>query len=227
MEIRSKWLIILVLAVAALSSDICFAADDFQWWNSANIVAELSEKWTFTFKEQLRMGDDAGTLIRQHSDFGAVYHGFADWFDLGINYRSIEKKSSDGDWDHSDRMHTNFTFHGKIFGRGVSNRLRFEYDTGQRMKDFGTFRNKLTINPPYEFHPRREIFKSYIIKPFWAYELFYDTLDDKISKHRYTAGLSFKLSENWLSKIYYMHQESKSSNNSDLNILGLQFKFLF
>jgi hypothetical protein len=215
------------MSIAALSSDICFAADDFQWWNSANIVADLSEKWTFTFEEQLRMGNDAGTLIRHHSDFGAVYHGLADWLDLGINYRSIETKTFDGDWNHRDRIHANFTFLGKIFGRGISNRLRFEYDTGQRIKDFGTFRNKITINPPFEFHPHREIFKSYTIKPYWAYELFYSTLNDKIARHRYTAGLSYKLSENWSSKIYYMYEENTSSKARDLNILGLQIKFIF
>lgn len=227
MKTRSQWLIILVIIVAVLSSDICFGSSDFQWWNAANVVVDLSKKWTFTFEEQLRMGEDAGTLVRHHSDFGAVYHGLADWLDLGINYRSIERKTNDGDWNHTDRVHTNFTFHGKLFGRGVSNRLRFEYDTGQRFKDFGTFRNKITLNPPFEFHPRREIFKSYTIKPYWAYELFYDTLDDKITKHRYTAGLSLKLSENWFSKIYYMRQENSSSIDSALDVVGLQIKFLF
>jgi hypothetical protein len=60
-----------------------------------------------------------------------------------------------------------------------------------------------------------------------AYELFYDTFDDKITKHRYSVGLSLKLSENWFSKIYYMRQESSSSIESDLNVLGLQLKYLF
>jgi len=227
MKTNSLWLIILVIVVAILINDICLGSGDFQWWNSANIVLDLNEKWTFMFEEQLRMGEDAGTLVRHHSDFGAVYHGLADWLDLGINYRSIERKTEDGEWNHRDRTHANFTFYGKLLGRSVSNRLRFEYDTGQRLRDFGTFRNKFTLNPPFELRPRREIFKSYTIKPYASHELFYDTLGDKITRHRYSVGLSLKLSENWFSKIYYMRQESSSIIHNDLNVLGLQIKYLF
>lgn len=223
----SQWLIILVIVVTVCINDICFGSSDFQWWNSANIVADLSEKWTFTFEEQLRMGNDAGTLVVHHEDFGIVYQGLADWLSLGVNYRSIENKTDFGDWVHTDKVHTNITFYGKLFGRDVSNRLRFEYDTGQGVNDFGTFRNKLTLNSPMEFHPDRERFKLYTVKPYGSYELFYDTLDNQIKRHRYSAGLSIKLSENWYSKIYYMHQEGKSSNNSDLNVLGLQIRFIF
>lgn len=227
MKINSLQLIVLVLSVAVLTGDMCFGSSDFQWWNSAHAVVDLSENWTFTFEEQLRMGNDAGTLTRYHSDFGAVYHGLTNWIDLGINYRTIERKSDYGDWVHTDRVHTNITFYGKLFGRDVSNRLRFEYDTGQGVKDFGTFRNKLTLDPPFEFHPHRERFKSYTVKPYWSYELFYDTLDNNITRQRYSIGLSTKLSENWFSKIYYMRQESSSSIDTALDVVGLQIKFLF
>lgn len=227
MKISPPKLIILVLSVTVLTGDMCFGSGDFQWWNSANIAFELSEGWTFTFEEQLRMGNDAGTLTRYHEDIGVVYHGLADWIDLGINYRSIEKKTDDGDWDHTDRGHLNFTFYGKLFGRDVSNRLRLEYNSGQAIDDFGTFRNKFTLNAPFELHPRREIFKSYTIKPYLAYELFYDTIDDEITKHRFSSGFSLKFSENWFGKIYYMRQKSSSSIDSDLNVLGLQLQLLF
>jgi len=227
MKINVLKLIILVLSVTVLTGDMCFGSDDFQWWNSANVAFDLSEEWTFVFEEQLRMGEDAGTLVRQHSDFGVVYHNLADWIDFGINYRSIEKKTNNGDWNHTDRGHINFTFYGKLFGRDISNRLRFTYENAQNVDDFGTIRNKFTLNPPFELHPRREIFKSYTIKPYASYELFYDTLDDKITKHRFSGGLSLKLSENWYGKIYYMRQESSSSIDSDLNVLGLQLRFLF
>jgi hypothetical protein len=227
MKIIPTKLIILVLSVTVLTGDICFGSSDFQWWNSANTAFELSKNWTFTFEEQLRMGNDAGTLTRYHEDIGVVYHGLADWIDLGINYRSIERKTNDGDWNHTDRGHLNFTFHGKLFGRDISNRVRLEYETGQAIDEFGAFQNKFTLNPPFELHPRREIFKSYTIKPYVSHELFYGTRDDKITRHRYSVGLSLKLSENWFSKIYYMRQESSSNIYNNLNVLGLQLRYLF
>lgn len=227
MRTCSLRLIVPVLVITASISDICLASSDFQLWNSANIVSDLNEDWTFTFEEQLRLGNDAGTLTRYHSDIGFIYHGLADWIDFGINYRAIEKKTDDGNWDHTDRGHVNFTLHGKLFGRDVSNRLRFEYDSSQEIDDFGTVRNKFTLNPPYELHPRRERIKSYTIKPYGSYEFFYDTLEYDITKHRFSIGLSAKLSENWYSKIYYMRQESSSSTEHNLNVLGLHIKFLF
>ena len=227
MKINSLKLVVLVLSIAVLTGEVCFGSSDFQWWNSANVEVDLSEKWIFTFEEQLRMGNDAGTLVRHHEDIGVVYQGLADWLSLGINYRSIERKTDYRDWVHTDKVHTNITFYGKLFGRDVSNRLRFEYDTGQGINDFGTFRNKLTLNAPYGFHPHRERFKPYTVKPYGSYELFYDTLDNNITRQRYSVGLSTKLSENWFSKIYYMRQESSSSIDTALDVVGLEIKFLF
>jgi hypothetical protein len=75
---KAIW-ILLVQAAAALTGSTCLggSGDDCQFWINGDVAADFAKNWTFTFEEQLRIGDDLGILVRHHSDFGVVYHGLA------------------------------------------------------------------------------------------------------------------------------------------------------
>ena len=115
-------------------------------------------------------------------------------------------------------------------GIAFSDRVRLEYSDFEGLGDFGTFRNKLTLNPPFELEPDRErlILRHYTLKPYGSYEIFYDTLDDTVTRHRLQAGLSLVFTDKIVGDISFIHEDSTSRiNRNDLNVVAANLKLLF
>jgi len=173
------------------------ASDEFQFWLGATTAVDLAKQWKATIGVQTRH-DDRGDLVRHHSDLGVVYKGFADWLDVGLNYRAIFTKLVDEEWRNAG--------------------------------DFGTFRNRIMLNPPFELEPDRErlIFRRYTLKPYGGYEIFYDTLDNTITRHRFQGGLSVVFTDRIVGDISYIRENSSSSiERNDLNVVSASLKLLF
>ncbi|MHC4553194.1 MAG: DUF2490 domain-containing protein, partial [Planctomycetota bacterium] len=161
----------------------------------------------------------------------------ADWLDVGVNYRFIRKKDDSDEWQEEHRPHLNFTLKGQVFHIKVNNRIRLEYNDDDDLGDFGTFRNKVTLNPEFEddrdFLPplpgeAKSFLYSHNVRPFAAYELFADTETNEISRHRFSSGLSIKFTDLLVSDLYYLFERNLSfANQDDLHVLGLSFKFIF
>jgi len=94
---NGKCFVVTVITVL-LISEICFAFDDegFQFWSTAGASLDINKDWKATFQEEFRLGDDGGNLYHQQSDLGFVYSSFADWIDLGFNYKQVFEKDSNG-----------------------------------------------------------------------------------------------------------------------------------
>lgn len=205
------------------------AGDQFQFWASGTVAANLAERWKATINAQSRF-DDRGALIRHHSDLGIVYTGVADWLDVGMNYRLVFRKLTEEDWKHENRPHLNFTMRYRLFSIAFNDRVRLEYNSLEDLTDFGTIRNRIAINPPFELEPDKErlILRDYTVKPYGSYEFFFDTLDNSITRQRFQAGLSIAFTERVIGDLFYMRQDSRSSiDDTDLNIAGLNLKLLF
>ena len=205
------------------------AGDEFQFWLGGATAVDLAEQWKATLGAQARY-DDRGSLVRHHSDFGVVYKGFADWLDVGVNYRAIFSKLTDDEWKNANRGYLNVTARSRLMGVAFSDRVRLEYRDFEGFGDFGTFRNRIMLNPPFELEPDRErlIFRRYTLKPYGGYEIFYDTLDDTVTRHRFQAGLSIVFTDRIVGDISYIRENSSSSiNRDDLNIVSASVKLLF
>ncbi len=206
------------------------ARDEFQLWvDPADVALNVSEHVHSTIQAQLRY-DDGGRLVRQHSDVGVVYTGLADWLHVGLNYRLIFRRLSDDAWKQQNRGHLNFTARGKLLGVGLSNRVRHEYNSLKDVGDYQTVRNKISLNPPLEFAPNenRRLLRRQTLKPFASYEMFYDTFDNAITRHRYQAGFSVAANKNIKGEISYMKSDDASSIElNDLNILLLRLRLQF
>jgi len=205
------------------------ASDEFQFWLGGATAVDLAERWKATFGAQARY-DDRGSLVRHHSDFGVVYKGFADWLDVGVNYRAIFSKLTDDEWKNANRGYLNVTARSRLMGIAFSDRVRLEYSDFEGFGDFGTFRNRIMLNPPFELEPDRErlIFRRYTLKPYGGYEIFYDTLDDTITRHRFQAGFSIVFTDRLVGDISYIRENSNSSiDRNDLNIVSASLKLLF
>ena len=215
--------------IALLAPCLLHAEDEWQFWADGNITAGLSRNLKAKVGIQSRL-DDSGSLIQEHSDLGIAYTGLADWLDLGLNYRVVFRELDEEVWKYESRPHLNATARFRLFGLAFSNRLRLEYNSPEDFSDFGTVRNKLSLNPPVYLDPVRERLRMrhYKVKPFASYEFFYNTSTETVSRHRFRGGVSWTLTERVLCDFYYLRQEDRASlTQGDINVAGLNLKLLF
>jgi len=222
MRVRNWGCFVVTVVTIVLISEVCFASDDgdLQYWSTAGVSFDIDKDWKFKFEEEFRFGDNAGHFYR-HSDFGVVYKSFADWIDLGFNYRQVFEKDSKGQWRQENRPHLNVTLKSKLFGFDLSDRSRLEYRDREIKKDIWRYRNKLTIRLPLEFTELK-------LKPYLADEVFINLDEEGYNRNRLYGGVSFKLSKNLTGDIFYLWQSSRSGGSrKDINVLGTALKFYF
>jgi len=215
-----------VFLAAALTSVIsifnCHAFDDgdFQCWNNAVISWKANKDWRITLDEEFRFGDDGNSFYYRHSDLGLTYSGFAEWVDIGINYRHIFEKKSTG-WKEENRPHLNATLKWKLCDFSFSNRARFEYRNREDAEEYWRYRNKFAIKLPFKL-------TKFEIQPYIADEIFYDFDQERLNRNRFYGGLNFKLAKNLKAEIYYLWQSSEKNDKwNDLYILGTKLKIYF
>lgn len=209
--------------IVLLIGKTCFAYDegDFQYWSSVGVSFDINKDWEVTFEEQFKLGENAGHLYQHHSDLGFVYKGFADWIDLGFNYRLVREKDSSDKWRQENRPHLNVTLKRKLFDLDLSSRSRLEYRDKEDKKDLWRYRNKVTLKLPLELTKLK-------LKPYLADEVFFNLDEEGYNKNRVYAGASFKLTKNIKGEIFYLWQSSRyDGGRKDINVIGTKLKFAF
>ncbi|MHC5156828.1 MAG: DUF2490 domain-containing protein [Planctomycetota bacterium] len=227
---------IVLISGLLLAASLCAGDTDFQHWSHIDGVFNLNEDWIFKVGNQFRFSDSED-FYQHHTDFGFTYTKLAGWLDVGVNYRFIRKKGSDGDWGEENRPHLNFIFKGQVYNIKVSHRLRFEYNDDDDLGDYATIRNKFTLNPEFEddrdFLPplpseAKTFLYSHNVRPFASYEFFADTETNQVSRHRFASGLSVKLNAFLVGDLYYMFEYNRSfADKDDLHVIGASLKFIF
>ena len=215
--------IMCVVVTNILLSGVCFGYEDegFQWWTSAEASTELAKDWKATFQQEMRLGDDGGNFYYEHSDLLFTYSGLAKWLDVGAGFRLVYEKDSHDEWQRENRPHLNVTLKGKLFDCSVSSRNRFEYRDRTAAEDVWRYRNKFTVNLPFELTALK-------LKPYTADEIFITLNDDNIDRNRLYIGVTLPLREGVDVDIYYMWQASRSSGEwKDIEVLGTGLKFHF
>lgn len=220
-----KWIFTAALAIFLSVYQSCFAFNngDFQYWSGANASVGIYKNWKAVFEEEFRLGDNAERLFYHHSDIGFVYSGFADWLDLGFNYRQVYEKDSGGfgKWRQENRPHFNLTVKGKLFGLDVSDRSRIEYRHRENSDDFWRYRNKATVKFPLKL-------TSLKMQPYIADEVFFSSNGQGFDRNRFYAGFTIPLLKCLSGDVYYMIQTSKSDSEwTDTNVFGTALKFSF
>ena len=220
-----RTLCLVLLAALALScfQNIALAAEsgDLQWWTATGLNFDLDKDWSVSFEEEFRLENDAGNIFYQHTDLGLTYKGFADWFDLGLNFRQIDQKDSSGTWRNENRPHINLTLKNKLLGMDLSNRARLEYRDREVAQDSWRYRHEATIKFPLQI-------SEWKLQPYMADEIFINLGEDNVSANRLYSGFSFKISENLKGEAFYLWQRSKISGGwRDANIIGTSLKLYF
>ena len=220
---RATTFLFVVLAIVIYRGGACFALSDgdFQLWSIAGASFDVDKDWTVAVEEHLKFGQNAGHFYYQHTDLGFTYKGLADWIDLGFNYKQVFLKQLDGHWGRENRPHVNITFKGRLGTLGVSDRSRFEYRDREYGDDLWRYVNKLEVNLPHEF-------TRFKFRPYFADQVYINLDGQGFERNRIYTGVSFELSEDIESELYYVWQSMKLLGEWwDMSALGIQLNICF
>ena len=223
MKVKNWTYFVVAVITILLFGKVCLAFEDegFQYWSSAGASFDINKDWQCAFEEEFRLGNDGGHLYYHHSDLGFIYKSFADWIDLGFNYRQVFEKDSNNRWRQENRPHVNITLKGRLFNLDISDRSRFEYRDFENKKDVWRYRNKVTVKLPVELTELK-------LTPYLADEVFITPDDDNVDRNRFYSGASFNLLKNIKADIFYLWQSSRSAKEwKDINALGTSLRFYF
>lgn len=204
-------------------SSICFGSrsGNLEYWQQNEVSLDIYKDFTFTAREEHRMGRHNGNPYLYNWDLGLVYKGFTDWLDIGFNFRKEYEKDSKGKFRHENRPHLNLTVKGRLLDLDVSNRSRFSWRDIENKEEVWEYRNKSTVKFPLELTKLK-------LQPYVAEEWFVFLGEDNVYRNRFYSGFGCELAKNIKASIYYMWETRKISGGwRDTNIIGFQFKFLF
>ncbi len=187
--------------------------------------------WKALFSVEASL-DENGDKTQHYSDLGLVYTRIADWFDVGINFRSVYNKLINDQWANENRYYLNFIGRHKLVNIGFSHRVRLEYSQWDeaRVDDFGTLRYRISINPPFEYdrHRERLILNDYKVKPYGSYEMALDSTDNDISSHTGKAGISVVISEEAALNLYYSYSKRLTQiTEGNFHALGFEITLIY
>jgi len=208
---------------AAHPGDKCFADDigKFEYWTTAGASFDLDENWSVRVSELLKLGNDARKFTYHHTDLGFVYHGLADWVDLGLHYRHALKRYGSSDWHRERRPHVDVTFKSQLGEIEISDRSRLEFRDKDYARDQWRYTNKLTLRLPYEF-------TKWKLRPCFADQAYIDLDGCDLNKNKVYSGFSFEPSESFVGVLQYVWDSDKTYGRwVNTNILWLQLKFYF
>ncbi len=217
------FIFISTLVFGALLNGTCFGSTNGngEYWQTIGFDYDMNKDWKITVREEFRFGKSGGDPYLHNTDVGLVYKSLGDWIDVGLNYKKDFEKDSSGKFRRENRPNLNIMVKGKLFDLDVSDRLRLEYRDLDTKEDVWRFRNKTAVNLPFKL-------TKFNLQPYIADEIFINLGESRINQNRFFAGLSFKLSKNVKTSVYYMFKSNKQSSGwLNTHVIGSQIVFLF
>ena len=115
----------------------------------------------------------------------------------------------------------NITFKGRLGSLDFSDRSWFDYRDIEYGDDRWRYVNKFEINLPFKLTRLK-------FRPYIADQVYINMDRSNFEKNRLYAGVSFELSKNIESELYYVYQWGKFLDHwFELSALGLQLKLSF
>ena len=212
------------LVLATIFGGTCFGSTDgnAEYWQGIGLDFNMDKDWKITVREEFRLGKSGDDPHLHNTDIGLVYKGFADWLDVGLNFKKEYERDSSGKFRGENRPHLNLMLKGELYGFKIGDRSRLEFRDKEKTEDIWRYRNKLTINLPFTL-------TKYKLQPYISDEIFINLGESTVKQNRFSAGLSFELRENVKTNVYYMYKSSMSSSSGwiDTNVIGMNVVFVF
>jgi hypothetical protein len=221
---NTLFVFISTLVLMTIVGGNCFGSTDgnAEYWQGIGLDFNLDKDWKITVREELRLGESGDDPHLHNTDVGLVYKGLADWLDVSLNFKKEYDRDSSGKFRRENRPHLNLMFKGEMYGFKVGDRVRLEFRDKEKTEDIWRFRNKFIINLPFTL-------TEFNLQPYLSDEIFVNLGESTVKQNRFVAGLSFKLSENIKTSVYYMYKSSMSSSSGwiDTNVIGTSVVFVF
>lgn len=232
-QCKKYCLIILMLfpATAQCGNGDSEALGSKQAWPSLGIVWDINGPWMLQFRETYYINAGSSSATSSDIDIGGVYKGYKDKLDFGFGYHFIGGGHiRKNDSTTENRPYVNATVRDKLFNIDASNRFMLEYRDFADRSDFFRFRNKITLNSPFESHDTRSIrlLNRERVKPYIADEVFFNLNSQGFSQNRMYLGIQLKIAKNVSVNPYYMFQTLKTDDQwQNNNIIGIDLTFSF
>ena len=214
----------LLLVVAAPGVQ---AGDDFQYWNTLEIVKRLTPKWDLFFRPEMRMRDDASDLFYHEYRQGVRYRPSKD-LEIGLNYLFVRNQSTTGKITEEHTGELDVTPKARLGPFDLSLRGRIALRTIEHSAGEQEYQIRLMprISTPTQIVGHK-------VTLYIADDLFYDTTRDAWNQNRVFVGLVVPLLDSngvrVSSDFYYMHQAvlGKRHDWSSNHILGIKLNVQF
>lgn len=213
-----------IFLIAAL---ICFGAsvagaqqaaddEDVQSWNDVSLTAPINARLDFYTAFTLRFGKDVSRLNDGRYAVGVVYKPNKSW-SFQPFYWFIDARNARGQFKAEQRLNLRVGYRFPVKSFGLSHRSAFEY----RLR---APRNSFRYRPSLTFE--KDIPKNIVPKAkfFVTEEVFYDSILNRFSRSRFTAGITKTLTKKLSLDLYFMRQTDGFAHPGDLSVVGTSWK---
>lgn len=214
---RIMLILILIGALSAFDDAQTITDDeDVQSWNDVSLTVPVSKQVDFYTALTLRFGKNVTRLNDGRYAIGFIYKPNKSW-SFQPFYWFIDARNSRSQFKAEHRLNLRAGYRFPIKKFGLSHRSTFEY----RLRDP---RNSFRYRPSLTFD--KDIPKNFIpgAKFYVAEEVFYDSILNKFSRNRFTAGITKTLTKKLSLDLYYMRQNDGYTHPGDLNVIGTSWK---
>lgn len=214
--------IVLIFAFGNLRAQV----NDAGLWTSYSLEKKLSQAWSASFSQELRLNEnmsEAGTFF---SDAGVTYK-FNKRVKLSFNYRYSDKRNMDDSYSQRHRFYVDVTMREKLKPFIFTGRIRFQ----QQFEDIFTSENGLV--PQRYIRPKLtcklDLDKAFA--PFISAEYFNPMTCDRtfyLDKSRYMAGIDYQISSSGTLELFYLIQSELNQKNPLTDyVVGLGYSLEF
>jgi hypothetical protein len=216
----NKALLIFVFGSTVLSARVAAQTlqppDDTQSWNDIQLTVPLTEHFEFYTAATVRLG---GNITRLNGGRYAIGFGWKPHRSLNILpfYWYINMRNAAGKFRHEDRLNLRATYRFPFKQFGLIHRSTYEYRIRRPVKSW-RYRFGMLVE--------KDLPKKFMrsTKAFVGDEIFYDSILNRISRNRFTAGINKVLSKQLSVDLYYLRQNDRFSRPGNLNVVGVTWR---
>lgn len=202
----------LFLTAIVNAQNVSLARNDNQLWHETSVSVSLNERLSLVFTGALRVGRDFKHLVDERAGVGLAYKLNRNLTIFGgYLYRGAQPDARRRGFEN--RGFGGFTVSAPVAKFVLSNRNSLEHRANNSRPDALIYRNRSTI----ERNVR--IFDSKL-KPYFAFEVFYDGRLDRWYRQRYTIGASKNLNKKLVGEVFYLRQQDAVGRPGNLNVIG-------
>lgn len=207
-----------LISFSMLFADAQIVADeaDNQFWSDVQLTVPMTKEFDFYLAGTFRFGKNVTRLNDRRAAVGFTYKPNKS-LSFQPFYWNIEARNASGRFrtEHRLNLRVGYRFPFKKFG--LSHRSWFEYRLRRPRNSF-RYRPSLTFEKDIpNIIPKSRLFVTE--------EVFYDSLLKKISRNRFSVGITRTLTKQTSLDVFYLRQNDGFSRPGDLNVLGTSFKF--